>query len=82
MKLMISINVHSYVNTYPQAVIPSLGQDERIEFPSVAPCHVMPFEEDGTILLNIMESRGSEIDQTTEPPVLPVSGEPGVNTTL
>ena len=42
----------------------------------------MPFEEDGTILLNIMESRGSEIDQTTEPPVLPVSGEPGVNTTL
>ena len=37
----------------------------------------MPFEEDGTILLNILESLGSSTDQLTEPPELPVSGDPG-----
>ena len=53
-------------------------QDEPSDFANLPPpCHVMPFEEDGTILLNIMESVGSDISQQTEPPQLPVSGEPG-----
>ena len=58
--------------------MPVLGQNEENNFTNVPPpCHVMPFEEDGTILLNILESVGSDTSQLTEPPQLPVSGEPG-----
>ena len=57
---------------------PVHSQNEATDFVNVAPpCHVMPFEEDGTILLNILESVGSDTSQLTEPPQLPVSGEPG-----
>ena len=57
--------------------MPVLGQNGANVFSGVPPCHVMPFEEDGTILLNILESLGSSTDQLTEPPELPVSGDPG-----
>ena len=37
-------------------------------------------KEDGTLVINIVESLGSNTDQLTDPSELPVSGEPGRKT--
>ena len=58
------------------------GQNDAIAFGNNALplCHVLPAdvgEEDGTLVINIVESLGSNTDQLTDPSELPVSGEPG-----
>ena len=71
-------NCHLY--NQQQISMPVFGQNEVTVFDTSPPCHVMPvdnFEADTTVLINILESFGPQVDQLTEPPELPVSGEPG-----